>query len=143
MHFSLGERNGNDSGEGPESSPQHALDSLRTELDTVDAALLEAVRQRLEVCLRIGKLKRREQIPMIQPGRMHVVHERAREYADLHSLSREFFDSLYDVLIAETCRLEDLVINAESSNPDASAGPVHDDNTPRSHSAESSANAES
>jgi chorismate mutase len=70
------------------------------------------VRQRLEVCLRIGELKRREHIEMMQPGRVHLVHERARQYADSHSLSPEFFDSLYDLLIAETCRLEDLVINA-------------------------------
>nr|WP_232320426.1 chorismate mutase family protein [Rhodococcus sp. WMMA185] len=143
MHFSLGRRNGDDSGEEPESPAEHTLDTLRTELDTVDAALLDAVRQRLEVCLRIGELKRREHIPLMQPGRMDFVHERAREYADRHSLSPEFFDALYDLLIAETCRLEDLVINADAPSPDTN-GRDHRENSPRTrHGADSSANAES
>lgn len=142
MYFSLEQRNGDDSGEGPESSAQRSLDTLREELDIVDEALLEAVRQRLEVCLRIGELKRREHIPMIQPDRMQVVHDRAREFADRHSLSPEFFDSLYDVLIAETCRLEDLVINAESPKSAKNGRRDHRGGGPTRHNAGSAANAE-
>ncbi|MEN0134840.1 MAG: chorismate mutase family protein [Rhodococcus sp. (in: high G+C Gram-positive bacteria)] len=130
MYFSVEQRNGDDSGEHSDASAQHALEGLRAELDAVDATLLETVRQRLEVCLRIGELKRREHIAMMQPGRIHIVHERARQYADSHSLSPEFFDSLYDLLIAETCRLEDLVINAEA----ADEGPRHNGNHHGSHS---------
>jgi chorismate mutase-like protein len=145
MYFSVGQRNGDDSGEHSDASAQQALDGLRAELDAVDATLLDAVRQRLEVCLRIGELKRREHIAMMQPGRIHIVHERARQYADSHSLSPEFFDSLYDLLIAETCRLEDLVINAEP----ADEGPYHNghhdhrDNHHVRHSSVPSANVES
>lgn len=146
MYFSVEQRNGDDSGEHSDASAQQALDGLRAELDAVDATLLDAVRQRLEVCLRIGELKRREHIAMMQPGRIHIVHERARQYADSHSLSPpEFFDSLYDLLIAETCRLEDLVINAEP----ADEGPYHNghhdhrDNHHVRHSSVPSANVES
>ena len=130
MYFSVEQRNGDDSGEHSDASAQQALDGLRAELDAVDATLLDAVRQRLEVCLRIGELKRREHIAMMQPGRIHIVHERARQYADSHSLSPEFFDSLYDLLIAETCRLEDLVINAETVDE----APRHNGNHNGSHS---------
>ena len=145
MYFSVEQRNGDDSGEHSDASAQHALDGLRAELDAVDATLLDAVRQRLEVCLRIGELKRREHIAMMQPGRIHIVRERARQYADSHSLSPEFFDSLYDLLIAETCRLEDLVINVEP----ADEGPYHNghhdhrDNHHVRHSSVPSANVES
>ncbi|MDI9952716.1 chorismate mutase family protein [Rhodococcus sp. IEGM 1307] len=145
MYFSVGQRNGDDSGEHSDASAQQALDGLRAELDAVDATLLDAVRQRLEVCLRIGELKRREHIAMMQPGRIHIVHERARQYADSHSLSPEFFDSLYDLLIAETCRLEDLVINAEPADEGLYHNGHHDhrDNHHVRHSSVPSANVES
>ncbi len=82
---------------------------------------------------------------MMQPGRIHIVHERARQYADSHSLSPEFFDSLYDLLIAETCRLEDLVINAEPADEGARHNGHHDhrDNHHVRHSSVPSANVES
>nr|WP_305086881.1 chorismate mutase family protein [Rhodococcus sp. FXJ9.536] len=111
MYFSVEEGKSDDSGKAPDASAHQALEGLRAELDAVDATLLETVGQRLEVCRRIGELKRRSDIAMMQPHRIDLVHERARRYADSHSLSPAFFDALYDLLIAETCRLEELVIN--------------------------------
>ena len=46
------------------------LDSFRRDLDAIDALLLETVRQRLELCLRIGEWKRSREVPMMQPGRV-------------------------------------------------------------------------
>ncbi len=83
------------------------LDSFRRDLDAIDALLLETVRQRLELCLRIGEWKRSREVPMMQPGRVRVVQERAREFARRHDLSPDFFNALYELMIAETCRLED------------------------------------
>nr|WP_249354510.1 chorismate mutase family protein [Rhodococcus sp. USK13] len=114
MYFSVEEGKSDDSGKAPDASAHQALEDLRAELDAVDATLLDAVGRRLEVCRRIGELKRRSDIAMMQPHRIGLVHERARRYADSHSLSPAFFDALYDLLIAETCRLEELVINGET-----------------------------
>ncbi|MFE7843258.1 chorismate mutase family protein [Streptomyces sp. NPDC057474] len=83
------------------------LPALRGRLDTVDAALLEAVRERLEICLRIGEYKRVHGVPMMQPHRVAAVHHRAARYAREHGIEPAFLRSLYDTLIAETCRLED------------------------------------
>ncbi|WP_341514142.1 chorismate mutase family protein [Rhodococcus qingshengii] len=102
------------------------LDSFRRDLDAIDALLLETVRQRLELCLRIGEWKRSREVPMMQPGRVRLVQERAREFARRHDLSPDFFNALYELMIAETCRLEDLVINAPVEEEDTvreSVGP--------------------
>lgn len=87
-----------------------SLEKFRHELDAIDATLLDTVRRRLLLCLQIGEWKRTNDVPMMQPGRVHLVEERARQFARRHDLSPEFFSSLYELLIAETCRLEDLVI---------------------------------
>ncbi|MFZ4156280.1 chorismate mutase family protein [Streptomyces pseudogriseolus] len=83
------------------------LPALRGQLDAVDAVLLEAVRERLEICLRIGEYKRVHGVPMMQPQRIAAVQERAARFARRHGIDPGFLHRLYDVVIAETCRLED------------------------------------
>ncbi|GAA3494193.1 chorismate mutase family protein [Streptomyces albogriseolus] len=83
------------------------LPALRGQLDAVDAVLLEAVRERLEICLRIGEYKRVHGVPMMQPQRIAAVQDRAARFARRHGIDPAFLHRLYDVMIAETCRLED------------------------------------
>lgn len=94
------------------------LAELRRDLDAIDALLLEQVRARLETCLRIGEWKRQRAVPMMQPGRVQIVEERARDFANRHGLSPEFFVALYELMIGESCRLEDLVINEHHGGED-------------------------
>jgi chorismate mutase len=47
---------------------------------------------------------------MMQPHRIGVVQQRAAEYGREHGVDAEFLRKLYDLVIAETCRVEDLVI---------------------------------
>jgi chorismate mutase len=48
----------------------------------------------------------------MQPHRIGVAQERANRYAKEHGINEEFLRKLYDVIIEETCRIEDLVIGA-------------------------------
>lgn len=96
---------------------ERKLAELRHELDYVDAKLLDDVRARIEICAQIAALKKRNEIPMMQPGRMKFVHERARNYALGHHMSPEFLRALYDLLISEACRVEDLIIDGETDAP--------------------------
>lgn len=86
------------------------LETLRAELDATDAALLQAIRQRLDVCARIGLHKKQFAIPMMQPQRIGVVQARAAAFAHTHGLRPEFLHALYVQIIEETCRLEDEII---------------------------------
>ncbi|MET3464720.1 MULTISPECIES: chorismate mutase family protein [unclassified Variovorax] len=93
--------------------PDHAdtiLQSLRAELDGLDRSLLETLRQRLDCCCRIGLHKRDHAIPMMQPQRIGVVQERAAAFAAEHGMNPEFLRTLYELVITETCRLEDEII---------------------------------
>jgi chorismate mutase-like protein len=88
------------------------LEELRAELDRIDVALREHLRARIECCIRIGQLKRVHNVPMMQPQRINLVHERAGAFAEQHGIDREFMRQFYDLVIAETCRIEEIVIAA-------------------------------
>lgn len=91
-------------------NPQPTLDGLRSELDHIDRALLETLHLRLATCRRIGRHKRSHAIPMMQPERIGIVQARAAAYAEEHGISPPFIHALYELIIAETCRLEDEII---------------------------------
>jgi chorismate mutase-like protein len=86
------------------------LDDLRAKLDEIDARLLEQIRDRINCCLEIADYKRRHDVPMMQPHRIAVVQERAARYGAEHGVDGEFLRRLYDLIIGETCRVEDLAM---------------------------------
>jgi len=47
-----------------------------------------------------------------------VVHEHAHRFALDHDLSPDFLHELYDQLIAETCRVEDRIVDSAQMTPD-------------------------
>jgi chorismate mutase-like protein len=88
------------------------LEALRAQLDEIDRNLLHVVRDRIQLCIRIGEYKRQHAIAMMQPHRVNAVHERAEAFAMQNGMNTGFLRQLYDVIIAETCRLEDEVIGS-------------------------------
>ena len=95
--------------EDPEAGAEQ-LERLRAQLDALDQDLLDTVRDRIRCCVRIAEVKRRHGVAMMQPHRIAIVHDRAAAYAAAHGVDPEFLDRLYDLIIDETCRVEDLVI---------------------------------
>jgi len=100
---------GSASADGAEEA-QRILALLRGELDDLDRTLLETLRRRLDCCCRIGLHKRDHAIPMMQPHRIGVVQARAAAFAAAHGMNADFLRSLYELIITETCRLEDEII---------------------------------
>lgn len=92
---------------------EQSLVHLRSELDDIDRRFLEDIRARIDVCVRIAEVKRHRSIPMMQPQRVNLVQDRAAEFARSNGLSPEFLRRLYEVMIGETCRIEDVVIGAD------------------------------
>jgi chorismate mutase-like protein len=91
------------------------LERLRAQLDALDQVLLDTVRDRIRCCVRIADVKRRHGVPMMQPHRIAVVQERAASYAAEHGVDATFLHRLYDLIIEETCRVEDLVIDDDAA----------------------------
>jgi 4-amino-4-deoxychorismate mutase len=96
-------------GAGPSAAAED-LEQLRAQLDALDRALLETVRDRIRCCVQIAGVKRRDRVPMMQPHRIAIVQDRAASYAAQHGIDATFLHNLYELIIAETCRVEDFVI---------------------------------
>jgi chorismate mutase len=94
---------------GPDAAPED-LERLRAQLDALDRALLDTVRDRIRCCVRIADVKRRDGVAMMQPHRIALVQQRAASYATEHGIDATFLHRLYDLIIDETCRVEDLII---------------------------------
>jgi chorismate mutase len=86
------------------------LDALRARLDAVDGHLLDTLAERIECCKKIAEVKRQNGVSMMQPNRIGLVQRNAAKYGRDNGISQDFLRCLYDVIIAETCRIEDLVI---------------------------------
>jgi chorismate mutase-like protein len=97
---------------GREEAGSGALDMLRAELDRIDAELLAALGTRVALCRRIAGYKREHGVPMMQPHRIDVVQQRAARFAAENDLEPMFVARLYDLIIGETCRIEDQIIDA-------------------------------
>ncbi|MEV1050128.1 4-amino-4-deoxychorismate mutase CmlD [Streptomyces sp. NPDC049887] len=93
---------------------QDELHRLRTELDSLDGTLLDTLRRRIDCGVRIARYKSLHGVPMMQPGRVNLVKERAARYASDHGLDETFLVNLYDAIITEMCRVEDRVMSRES-----------------------------
>jgi chorismate mutase-like protein len=94
---------------GPHAAAED-LEHLRAHLDALDRILLDTVRDRIRCCIRIAGVKRRDGVPMMQPHRIEIVQRRAADYAAEHGIDAAFLHRLYELIIDETCRVEDLVI---------------------------------
>jgi 4-amino-4-deoxychorismate mutase len=99
-----------------ETADGDLLESLRGELDRVDAELLATLGARVELCRQIAVYKRDNDVPMMQPHRIGVVQRRAAEFALVSGLDPAFLRQLYDLIIAETCRIEDLIIDGDEGD---------------------------
>lgn len=99
-----------DTSNGGDSARTPSLEDLRAKLDDIDARLLEQLRDRIHCCLEIADYKRRHAVAMMQPQRIAVVQERAARYGAEHGIDQDFLRKLYDLVIAETCRVEDLAM---------------------------------
>ncbi len=102
--------------QSPETVPGEAagsmtdLEALRARLDAIDALLLEQLRDRIRCCLAIADYKSRHGVPMMQPQRIEVVQRRAARYGADNGIDGDFLRRLYDLIIAETCRVEALAM---------------------------------
>jgi 4-amino-4-deoxychorismate mutase len=88
------------------------LEPFRKRLDEIDDEIIALLGERFKVCRDIAEHKRENDIPMMQPNRVQVVQERYVIGGALAGMPRGFAQSLFDLLIDATCRMEDEMIAA-------------------------------
>lgn len=87
------------------------LRPYRERLEALDQQLAEVVAARLAICREVAEVKRDNDIPMMQPDRVHAVREAYADRGRRIGVDPEFMRSLASLLIDEACRLEDEIID--------------------------------
>ncbi|HEY5822386.1 MAG TPA: sulfotransferase [Propionibacteriaceae bacterium] len=96
-----------------------SLATLRAEIDVLDEALVRTLARRFAVCRDVAEFKARTATPMMQPQRVTLVKQRAAARAHRYGLPEEFVAHLYDAMVAAICAMEDELIAALASAPQA------------------------
>ena len=86
------------------------LENFRQQIDLLDAQLIELLGRRFEVVRNVAHFKKEQGIPMMQAARIDAVKERTARLAAQYSVGPEFISALYDLIIEESCRVEDQII---------------------------------
>lgn len=88
------------------------LNSFRERLDDLDDGISKLLGERFDVCREIAYYKRENGIPMMQPDRVAAVRARYIARGAEIGLPSDFSESLFELLIAATCKVEDELIDA-------------------------------
>jgi chorismate mutase len=88
------------------------LQPFRDRLDLIDDEIARLLGERFQVCREVAIYKSEHEIPMMQPDRVAIVRRRYLERGAAAALPTEFTASLFDLLIAATCRAEDELMAA-------------------------------
>jgi chorismate mutase-like protein len=93
------------------------LSEFRRRVNSLDENLLELLGERFDICREVARYKRAERIPMMQSARVQEVKERCAQLGIKRRLDPEFVTKLYTLIIEESCRTEEQIIDAPEEPP--------------------------
>jgi methylmalonyl-CoA epimerase len=97
-----------------------ALAALRERIDRADEQLMNALEERTAICREVAELKAAQGIPMMQPDRVAAVEARWAELAAARGLDADFARSLARAVVAESCRVEGVMLSEGENGAGAS-----------------------
>jgi chorismate mutase len=97
----------------------NGLEPFRRRLDFLDGEITRLLGERFEVCREVANHKREHDIPMMQPDRVAQVRTRYLERGAQVNMPADFTESLFELVIDATCRMEDELIGEPDVNRDA------------------------
>ncbi len=86
------------------------LAPFRARLDELDEQIARLLGERFDVCRGVAAYKSEHDIPMMQPDRVRRVRARYLTRGEQVGLPADFTESLFELLIGATCKLEDELI---------------------------------
>ena len=90
------------------------IEDGRAEIDRLDAELVRLLNRRVRLALEIGRLKKAAGLPVLVPGREHLIVRRAVE-ANEGPLDRLGVEKILQAIIRESRRLEESVLQREAA----------------------------
>ena len=82
------------------------LKPLRLQLDGLDRQLMEVIALRMDVVKKVGVIKEKYQIPLMQSDRVNSMKLERQQLSEKLGLPYEFTDKLFDLLIETAMKLE-------------------------------------
>lgn len=83
------------------------LAPFRARLDVLDEQIARMLGERFDICREVAAYKSEHEIAMMQPDRVAQVRARYLARGAEVGLPADFTESLFDLLIGATCKLED------------------------------------
>ncbi|TFY90626.1 chorismate mutase [Pseudomonas kairouanensis] len=92
------------------TAPSTILQPMREHLDQINNHLVDLLCERMNVCMDIAELKAVHDIPMMQPQRIVQVFDQLKNKSVSVGLRSEYVESIFRLIIEETCVQEDHLI---------------------------------
>lgn len=106
--------------DAPETIAAEGLAPFRARLDELDERIAALLGERFEVCREVAGYKSAHEIPMMQPERVEQVRARYLARGAQARLPEDFTETLFDLLIGATCKLEDELMADSAAAGDGS-----------------------
>jgi len=103
------------------SNSHRSLPELRTDIDRIDAAIVQLLAERLSVCREVAELKETTGAAVIQPARVRDVLASRRQWAIDLGVDPDFAEQLFRILLSETHRIE-VAGSRDDTAPEKQAG---------------------
>jgi len=81
------------------------LNELRMQIDALNCQLVELLGKRTEVAREIARIKKRDKLPILDPGRERTIKDEVRQLARANRISVAVVEEMFDLLLEYT-RLE-------------------------------------
>ena len=91
--------------------PSEQLEKLRSEIDKLDAAMLELVSQRMELIEKIGEIKKDESMTILQIDRWNSIFSERLENGINIGLDKDFLKTLLQLVHKESIRVQTDILN--------------------------------
>lgn len=82
------------------------LNKLRGEIDLIDKQILELLKKRFDIAVKIGQLKKRQKISITNRSREKEIFEKLKESAKKLDIDNNFAEKLFRLIIAQSKRIQ-------------------------------------
>jgi prephenate dehydrogenase/chorismate mutase len=91
---------------GPDSLARPRRHDLRGMIDRCDKQILTALGHRIEIARKIGKLKRNQAAPVVDPDRERRMMQQRVDWGESLNLPREMLEELFAVILKHSSRVQ-------------------------------------
>ena len=87
------------------------INQLREKLDEIDIEILELLRERIDIVKRIGLIKKRLNLPIIDENREEEVYENAAKFALKHDLDNIQIKSIFREIVSLSKKVQNELVD--------------------------------